>query len=130
MRIQQNFFSHPDDMATLKTGLHMMRDMIERSPFDAFKGAALKPDDWSDAALEAHIRKTCTTVHHPLGTCRMGSDEASVVDPELRVRGVEGLRVVDASTMPDLTGGNINAAVIMIAEKASDLILGNRIASS
>lgn len=126
MRIRQNFFAHPDDMATLKKGLHMMRDMIERGPFDAFRGAALKPDDWSDAGLEAHIRKTCTTVHHPLGTCRMGVDDTSVVDPELRVRGVEGLRVVDASTMPDLTGGNINAAVIMIAEKASDLILGNR----
>ncbi len=126
LRIRQNFFSHPDDMALLKKGLHMMRDMIERPAFDAFRGKALKPDDWSDAGLEAHIRKTCTTVHHPLGTCRMGADEASVVDPHLRVRGVEGLRVVDASTMPDLTGGNINAAVIMIAEKAADMILGNR----
>ena len=128
MRIRQNFFSHPDDMATLKRGLRLMRDMMDRAPFDGFKGAALKPgaDGWSDAALEAHIRATCTTVHHPLGTCRMGSDDDAVVDPQLRVRGVDGLRVVDASAMPDLTGGNINAAVIMIAEKASDLILGNR----
>lgn len=127
MRIRQNFFSHPEDMATLKTGLRMVRDMIERPAFASFRGSALSPADWSDAGLEAHIRKTCTTVHHPLGTCRMGADAQSVVDPQLRVRGVEGLRVVDASTMPDLTGGNINAAVIMIAEKASDMILGNRV---
>ena len=82
------------------------------------------PDDWSDVALDAHIAATGITVHHPLGTCRMGAanDEQSVVDSDLRVRGVEGLRVIDASVMPDLIGGNINAAVIMIAEKASDLL--------
>jgi 4-pyridoxate dehydrogenase len=76
-------------------------------------------------AIDAHIRATGITVHHPLGTCRMGqaSDSTSVVDPELRVLGTERLRVVDASVMPDLVGGNINAAVIMIAEKAADLII-------
>lgn len=130
MRIHQNFFSHPDDIALLKKGLRMMRDMMERPAFDSFRGSALSPGGWDDASLETHIKKTCTTVHHPLGTCRMGADQESVVDPDLRVRGVDGLRVVDASAMPDLTGGNINAAVIMIAEKASDLILGNRFTSS
>ena len=72
----------------------------------------------------AHIRATGITVYHPISTCRMGSDGASVVDQELRVRGVDALRVVDASVMPDLIGGNINAAVIMIAEKAADMIRG------
>jgi choline dehydrogenase-like flavoprotein len=74
----------------------------------------------ASAEVDAHIRATSITVHHPLGTCAMGR----VVDESLRVRGVEGLRVVDASVMPDLVGGNINAAVTMIAEKAADLIRG------
>ena len=80
----------------------------------------------SDADIDAHIRATSITVHHPLGTCKMGraSDEMAVVDEELRVFGVEALRVVDAAVMPDLPGGNINAPVIMIAEKAADLIRG------
>ena len=84
------------------------------------------PDDWSDAGLDAHIAATGITVHHPLGTCRMGvnGDEMAVVDGELRVRGIENLRMIDASVMPDLIGGNINAAVIMIAEKAADLVRG------
>jgi choline dehydrogenase/4-pyridoxate dehydrogenase len=80
----------------------------------------------SDAELDAHIRNTAITLHHPLGTCRMGgaADPDAVVDPELRVLGVERLRVVDASVMPDLISGNINAPVMMIAEKAADLIRG------
>jgi len=84
------------------------------------------PDGWTDDGLDAHIAATGITVHHPLGTCRMGDngDEMAVVDGELRVRGVESLRVIDASVMPDLIGGNINAAVIMIAEKAADLVRG------
>src|SRR5208283_5094450 len=88
----------------------------------------LKPgaDVRSDDALDAYIRATAATAHHPLGTCKMGpdSDPMAVVDPELRVRGIEALRVVDASVMPDMVGGNINAVVIMIAEKAADLIRG------
>ncbi len=80
----------------------------------------------SDADIDAHVRATMGTVHHPVGTCMMGpgSDDMAVVDGELRVIGVEGLRVVDASVMPDLIGGATNAPVIMIAEKASDAILG------
>jgi choline dehydrogenase-like flavoprotein len=76
----------------------------------------------SDAELDAYIRSAPATAHHPCGTCRMGSDEDAVVDGELRLRGLSGLRVVDASAMPDLVGGNINATVIMIAEKAAELI--------
>jgi choline dehydrogenase/4-pyridoxate dehydrogenase len=83
----------------------------------------------TDAALEAHIRATCITVHHPLGTCKMGvaSDPMAVVDAELRVHGIEGLRIVDGSVMPDLVGANINAPIIMIAEKAADLIRGRQL---
>jgi choline dehydrogenase-like flavoprotein len=124
IRIRQNFFSDPADMATLKRGIAIVRDMVGRQAFAEFTDGEAMPGTAAD--LEEHIKKTCTTVHHPLGTCRMGADQDSVVDPELRVRGLDGLRVVDASVMPDLTGGNINATVIMIAEKASDLILGNQ----
>ena len=88
------------------------------SPPNSCPGPKCQTDD----EIDEHIRKTSITVHHPAGTCRMGADAASVVDPELRVRGIEGLRVVDASVMPDLPCGNINAAVIMIAEKAADMI--------
>ena len=80
----------------------------------------------TDAEIDAYVRATAITVHHPLGTCKMGTerDEAAVVGLDLKVRGVEGLRVVDASVMPDLVTGNINASVVMIAEKAADLIRG------
>ena len=80
----------------------------------------------SDADIDAHIRTSAITVHHPLGTCKMGtdSDADAVVDPRLKVRGVERLCIVDASIMPDAICGNINAAVVTIAEKASDMIRG------
>jgi 4-pyridoxate dehydrogenase len=81
-------------------------------------------DKDSDAAIDEHIKKTSITVHHPLGTCKMGadSDPLAVVDTELKVRGIDALRVVDASVLPDMPTGNINAAVIMAAEKAADMI--------
>ncbi|MBO7942146.1 glucose-methanol-choline oxidoreductase, partial [Streptomyces sp. S9] len=77
-----------------------------------------------DAGLEAFVRAKAESIYHPVGTCRMGSDDAAVVDPHLRVRGVEGLRVIDASVMPTLIGGNTNAPTMMIAERAADLIRG------
>ncbi len=79
-----------------------------------------------NADIDGHVRRSAITVHRPAGTCRMSIDDASVVDPHLRVRGTEALRVLDASVMPDLPGGNINAPVIMIAERAADLIRHER----
>ena len=102
--------------------------MAVTPPLADFVASELKPGAavQSDDALDAYISATAATAHHPLGTCKMGpaGDPMAVVDPELRVCGVEGLRVVDASVMPDLVGGNINAPVIMIAEKAADYIRG------
>jgi choline dehydrogenase/4-pyridoxate dehydrogenase len=129
VRIVQNFLSTDRDAATLRAGLRLARDVGQRESLRPFVAAEIapRPENWSDAGLDEHIRTTGISVHHPLGTCRMGasSDEMTVVDSELRVAGVEGLRVVDASVMPDLIGGNINAAVLMIAEKAADLIRGH-----
>ncbi|HVH75649.1 MAG TPA: GMC family oxidoreductase N-terminal domain-containing protein [Stellaceae bacterium] len=126
VRIRQNFLATEKDRATLRRGLRLVREIGRQGPLAGFVGAEIAPGpgDRSDAELDAHIRATAITVHHPLGTCRMGSerDPLAVVDPELRVIGVERLRVVDASVMPDLVGGNINAPIIMIAEKAADLI--------
>ncbi len=127
-RIQQNFLATGQDWATLRAGLRIVRDIGERVPLAPFAAAEIVPGPRcrSDAEIDVHIRANAITVHHPLGTCRMGraGDPAAVVDPELKVLGVDGLRVVDASVMPDLVGGNINAVVIMIAEKAADLIRG------
>jgi choline dehydrogenase/4-pyridoxate dehydrogenase len=127
-RIIPNFLATQRDAATLRAGLRLAREVGHQAPLQPFieKEVSPEPDNWSDVTLDAHIAATGITVHHPLGTCRMGAanDDHSVVDSDLRVRGVEGLRVIDASVMPDLIGGNINAAVIMIAEKASDLLRG------
>jgi len=127
-RIRQNFLATDKDWATLRAGLRMVREVARQAPLAPFIAGEIAPGPASqaDGALDAHIRATGITVHHPLGTCKMGlpSDPMAVVDPELRVLGVGALRVVDASVMPDLVGGNINAPVIMIAEKAADLIRG------
>jgi choline dehydrogenase/4-pyridoxate dehydrogenase len=127
-RIRQNFLATEKDWRTLRAGLRIVRDIAGRAPLSGFIAEELAPggEAQSDAALDAHIRATGITVHHPLGTCKMGpdSDAMAVVDAALRVRGIDRLRVADASVMPDLVGGNINAPVIMVAEKAADLIRG------
>jgi choline dehydrogenase-like flavoprotein len=111
----------------------MARELAAQPSMQRFIAREFSPgsDQRSDADIDAHIRRTAITVHHPAGTCKMGSaaDELAVVDTQLKVRGVDALRVVDASVMPDLVSGNINAAVVMIAEKAADLIRGVKIHS-
>src|SRR6185437_7082656 len=126
MRITYNFFSAPGDLPLLREGVKRARDVAYRAPMDAFRGDELAPGPKvkTDAEIDAWIRKTSITAHHPCGTCAMGTGPEAVVDPELRVRGIEALRVVDASAMPDLVSAHINACVIMMAEKASDVIRG------
>ncbi|WP_368561702.1 GMC family oxidoreductase [Pseudoxanthomonas sp. UTMC 1351] len=125
-RIEANYLSDPDgfDLKMMVECAKLSRELFAQKAFDAYRGALIYPSrsDLSDNELVEFIRAKAETVYHPSGTCRMGSDEASVVDPQLRVRGVEGLRVIDASVMPQLIGGNTNAPTIMIAERASDLI--------
>jgi len=127
-RIRQNFLSTDADWKALRRGVQMAREVAAQPALAPFVAAEIAPGGakTADADIDAHIRNTSITVHHPLGTCRMGpdSDDLAVVDPELHVRGVAGLRVVDASVMPEMISGNINAAVVMIAERAADLIRG------
>ena len=102
----------------------MLREIFRQKAFDHMKPRefAPGPDVTSDADLDAYVAGTAGTVFHPVGTCRMGADPASVLDEELRVRGVDGLRVADASVMPTLVSGNTNAPTIMIAEKCAAYI--------
>lgn len=122
--IEPNYLAEPEDLERLLAGLKLARRILDAAPFAPFRAGELRPgpDVQDDEALRDFIRRRAETIYHPAGTCRMGSDARAVVDPELRVKGVEGLRVVDASIMPTLPGGNTNAPVIMIAEKAADLI--------
>jgi len=126
MRIRYNFFSAPNDLPTLREGFRIARDVAYQSPLDRFRGAETAPGvaAKSDADMDAYIRRTAITAHHPAATCPMGLGPDAVLDAQMRVRGVERLRVVDASAMPDLVSAHLNAAVLMMAEKAADMIAG------
>jgi choline dehydrogenase-like flavoprotein len=123
-KIEYNFFSAPGDLPKLREGFKLARRIAADKALAPYRGVEKSPGPkvQSDADIEAWIRRTVITAHHPAGTCPMGSTPDSVLDPQLRVRGVERLRVVDASAMPDMVGAHINACVLMMAEKASDMI--------
>ena len=129
--IRPNYLSDPDDMERMVRGVRLARKVLAAPAFDRYRGAPLQPEGpcSTDAEVRQFVRQRAETIYHPVGTCKMGSDPMAVVDAELRVHGLQGLRVVDASIMPLLVGGNTNAPVIMIAEKASDMIKAARRAS-
>jgi 4-pyridoxate dehydrogenase len=125
-RIRFDFLAREADRRTLRAGIRTIRDLVAQPALRDFVASELAPGApmQSDAELDAHIAATSATAHHPMGTCAMGTGDDAVVDAQLRVRGVDALRVVDASVIPQPIGGNINAAVIMIAERAADLLRG------
>lgn len=124
--IQPNYLSSQTDRRTLREAVKIARKIVSQEAMATYRGEELNPgkDVKSDDEIDDFVKRTAITIYHPVGTAKMGNDEMSVVDSSLRVRGIQGLRVVDASVMPTLVGGNTNAPTIMIAEKASDLILG------
>jgi choline dehydrogenase len=124
--IHGNFLATPTDIGTLREGVRVARRVIAQLDFDPWRGEEVAPGRQVEAAddLDRWLRATAATIFHPMGTCRMGHGPNAVVDPRLRVHGVDGLRVADASVIPLPVGGNTNAPTIMIAERAADMILG------
>ena len=121
--IQPNFLSDEEDLKILVTGTKKALDVLNSNAFSPFRNENNLPKDKSENGIIEHIKKSLETVYHPVGTNKMGDDKMAVVDAELKVHGLLGLRVVDASIMPTIVSGNTNAASIMIAEKAADMIL-------
>jgi choline dehydrogenase len=124
--IDPNYLAAETDRRTLRDSVRIVRDIVRQDALKLFRGPEMRPGAAvrTDAEIDAWIRATAETIYHPVGTCRMGVDPGAPVDGELRLRALKNLRVIDASVMPTLVGGNTNAPTIMIAEKAADMILG------
>ncbi|MEM8636407.1 MAG: choline dehydrogenase [Pseudomonadota bacterium] len=124
--IDPNYLATEEDRRAMREGLKMVREVLKQDALRPYRGPEYGPGEKvkTDQEIDAYIRETSETIYHPIGTVRMGTDQDAPLDSQLRVRGVESLRVVDASVMPTLIGGNTNAPTIMIAEKAADMILG------
>jgi choline dehydrogenase len=122
--IQPNFCSHENDRKVLLEATKKAIEVMDADAFAPFRKRRFSPPDISsDGAIWDHIQRQVETIYHPVGTCKMGNDEAAVVDDQLRVHGIGGLRVIDASVMPTIVSGNTNAPVYMIAERGAEMVL-------
>jgi len=128
-RVNPNILADPEDSAPLLRGLDLVRRLCDTPAFAPYKATEVRPGRGarSETELKAYLRDATATVHHPVGSCRMGIDAMAVVDPDLKVRGVSSLRVVDAAVFPGIVGGNTNAPIVMVAEKAAALITGRNL---
>jgi choline dehydrogenase len=121
-----NYLQHPDDIEAFRACVKLSREIIEQPSMDPYRGEEIQPSNKvaSDEQIDAFVRETVESAYHPCGTCRMGAehDEMAVIDPQMRVRGIQGLRVVDSSVFPTIPNGNLNAPTIMVAERAADII--------
>jgi choline dehydrogenase len=126
-RVNPNILADPEDAAPLLHGLRLARQLCDMPAFAPYQATEVRPGRGirSDAELKAYLREATATAHHPVGSCRMGIDALAVVDPTLSVRGIDALRVVDAAVFPCIVGGNTNAPIVMVAEKAADMITGH-----
>lgn len=126
-----NYMSHQQDWQEMRACIRLTREIFAQAAFDPFRGKELAPgsDCQSDEQLDEFIKQKVESAYHPCGTCRMGSDAQAVVDPECRVRGIQGLRVIDASIMPQATAGDLNSPTIMLAERAADLMRNKHLPS-
>jgi choline dehydrogenase len=131
-RILFNYLSDPEDWTEMRACVRLTREIFAQRAFDRYRGREIQPgkDVQTDEQIDAFIRAKVESAYHPSCSCKMGSaqDPMAVVDPETRVHGIQGLRVVDSSIMPSITTGNLNAPTIMLAEKAADHILGRDLA--
>ncbi|MBQ4809957.1 choline dehydrogenase [Pseudoalteromonas luteoviolacea] len=127
-KIQFNYLQHQDDIEGFRACVRLTREIISQSAFDEYREGEIQPGEHiqTDEEIDEFVRQAVESAYHPSCSCKMGEDDMAVVDSELRVHGVTGLRVVDSSIYPTIPNGNLNAPTIMVAEKASDMILGNK----